>query len=142
MPAPIKHVAQADFNGCAVACVAMACGVTYEQARRAAFPRRKVFRDDRSLWLSDPQVVRAIERLGFRTSMARTFRRHRRPAIISFEWEPGSRSFAHSVVWDPAQRRLLEPAEPDRHMHPDEELRYLDLWRRSDWAVIVVTGRL
>ena len=137
---PIKKVAQEDHNGCAIACVATVCGITYERARSEFFPRRRMFEDDESLWVGGVQMTRVIRKLGFRVVPTRNFKELECPTILAFAWSPGYRdSNCHSIVWDHVTQQFIDP---DPMAVSGESLKhYHDLWKRSGFNALAITGK-
>jgi hypothetical protein len=138
---PIRRVVQEDDHGCGIAAVATVCGTTYERARSEFFPRRRRFHDDRSLHVSMLQMLRAVRRLGFSAVLADSFKQSKRPAIAFFSWVPEAMpdGNVHAVVWDPFNKQLIDVGyDHDRGL---SDRFYLDLWKRSNFKSIVVTGR-
>lgn len=138
---PLVRVEQADNNGCAIAATAIVCGVTYERARATFFPRTKAFKDDKSLHMAGPRIQGAVRRLGFSTVLSpRSFIDARVPAILVFDWEPGAEwTSRHSVVWDPFEARIIDPGS-DWERHQPRSF-YFNLWKKSGYAAMLVTGR-
>lgn len=135
---PIKHVRQGDENGCAIACIAIIAGLTYERARAETFPKRRTFRDNKSLHVDDDRMSSTFRRLGFHVNHSATFRDHKRPAVLVFEWEPGMPSSdRHAVVWDPFSERFLDPGYGPNFHNTD---RYLTLWQKTGYRATIVTG--
>ncbi len=137
---PLVRVSQVDDNGCGIACVATTCGTTYERARHEFFPRRKRFRDDKSIHVDSRRIQRAVRRLGFATRLSMDFRREKCPAILVFSWMPyAGWDGMHGVVWDPFEQRIHDPGYDHDCSHPPEF--YFDLWKKSGYAAILVTGK-
>jgi hypothetical protein len=136
----LKRVVQEDDHGCGIASVAIACGVTYERARAEFFPRKRVFVDDESLHVVSDQMINVVRRLGFSCSMRDTFRGIMRPVLVPFAWHPGSTySQVHCVVWDPWAKKFIDPGYDHDYNH--ESKFYIDLWKRSQYRVLAITGR-
>lgn len=140
-PFPLVRVKQVNWNGCAIASVATACGVTYERARATCFPKRKYFEDDKSLHLNQEQVQRACAALGFHTKISSTFRWSQRPAIVTVSWDPNSSDpTCHSVVWDPYQKKFLDPGADHDHGRYNAN-HFMKLWKNCGYSVVIVTGQ-
>ena len=140
---PLKHVAQGDSYGCAIACVAVVAGLTYERARAEMFPRRREFVNGHALRADEDQIRAALDRLGFKTSTVTNLAVNRGPVIVSFAWNPERRGGCrHAVVWDPFARRFIDPGNANGYVAHDEGEKFLDLWKRSGWRATVVTGRV
>lgn len=130
-------MAQGDDHGCAIACVAMICGLTYERCRAEFFPRRTKFKDDKTMMVNADQMMRVIRRLGYSCiHVDGSFKQHKLPAIVLFDWRTVPES-THAVVWDPFRSTFLDPG----YDWPMSSELYMKNWRRSNYASIVVTGR-
>jgi hypothetical protein len=133
----LTRISQLDNNGCGIASVAIVCGVTYDRARAEFFPRRRRFKDDKSLHVDSEQMMRVIRRLGFSVVVRDSYLGTMRPSIVPIAWSPGSPNTAvHAVVWDPWAKRVLDPGWD----HPSTE-RLKEMWKRSGYQVLTVTGR-
>ena len=141
---PIKRVKQVDWNGCGIAAVATACGVTYERARSEFFPRREKFIDDRRLRVNEAQMLRVIDALGFQAKPSGAIFQHKRPAIVTFSWNPKNdpnvdTTGVHAVVWNPWQKRFIDPGTDYALDHPNSK--YINLWKQSGFRAIIITGK-
>lgn len=138
----VNHVYALDYNGCAIACVAMVCGVSYHDARRVMFPRMRVFKDNHTIWGSHKRVVSSIEKLKHSVKQANTYVRKTVPCILSFAWEPKNpRSVCHSVVWDPWRKIMIDPSTSAGIVSHEETSDYVKLWKETNWLVLVVSPR-
>lgn len=137
----LKRVEQEDDHGCGIAAVAIACGVTYERSRAEFFPRKRMFVDDETMHVVSDQMIKVVRRLGFSCSLQDSHRGLMRPVIVPFSWMPGcSYSSVHCVVWNPWEKRFIDPGwDHDRNL-PNSY--YLDLIKRSNYSVLAITGRV
>jgi hypothetical protein len=137
---PLARVKQRDDYGCAMASSAIVCGLTYSRMRSEFFPKRRHFTDDRSLCVRGDHMLRVINRLGFTAKYhTGSFKHLKCPVIVPFAWFPPDTDWIHCVVWDPFEKRYIDPGpDHERHMSQDE---YSKLWSKSDYRVIVVTGK-
>ena len=140
---PLRAVRQPDHNGCAIACLATICGLSYERAKAEAFPRRRSFSDNPSIRLDDRRMLAAFRRLGFRATVEPTHEGLRCPCVLYYECDPGiAGSLVHALVWDPFAERCIDPAEDDGKLSAGDQSAALDRWRRTGWSVIAVRGKL
>lgn len=140
---PLVRVDQRDWHGCGIAAVATACGVSYERARHEFYPRRKFgtrMSLDDGLATSQAHMARVIRRLGY--SVVSSPRLDlQRPGLMTFAWRPDIvDSGIHCVVWDPASKSFLDPSGPDHDLRRSTGY-YLNKWRRSNFRVLVLTGK-
>lgn len=137
----LVRVAQQDyFHGCGIAAVATACGVSYPRARSEFFPRRTKFTDSAKMHVTQDQQLAVIRRLGFAAEFRDSFRLTSTPMLLSFVWSPGYEDAGcHCVVWDPVQDRIIDPGLD--HDRGNDKRFYLNLWKRSGYRSIVITGR-
>lgn len=137
---PLARVEQDDNYGCAIASVATVCGVTYGRARAEFFPKRRDFDDNRTLCVRGHHMLRVIHKLGFKAHFHHgTYGHFRCPVLVPFAWFPPDPNWIHCVVWDPFGEEYIDPG-PD-HNDPAPNNRYTKLWRKSNFRVIVVTGK-
>lgn len=128
----IRRVKQPVSTGCAVACVAMVAGVSFDKAARAV--KRRTTGD---LCASFAEMMQALRHMGFTCRMGSDFRARGQRAILMFEWDWAPEVY-HCLVWDPAfGGRLVEPDGLISKMDYDY---YWRLWRRSGREALVVTG--
>lgn len=127
----IKRIEQLSSTGCAVACVAMATGVSYTKAALHVKGKRT---GDLSAYFSE--MARGIRSLGFTCRMGADWHAKHQRAILMFEW--WSTGDFHCVVFDPAfGGRFVDPGY-DRSLGPDF---YLNHWRRNGRQSLIITGR-
>lgn len=128
----IKRLQQPP-SGCAIACVAMVAGVSYDEAFLAVHDS----------WNAHPEasykdIIAGLRKLGFSSRLATDFRRQsKRPAILVFEWRGLSRGVYHSVVWDHHSKRFVDPG----YKRPLGEKFYMDHWRKSERVAVMLTGK-
>jgi len=141
----IKRVEQGDWNGCGIGATATVCGVSYERARHEFFPRRKVIKDDKRLWVSAQAMLKVIQRLGFTVEFRKenpcdvdlpvvTFLSYHLPGRAY----PGDPNACHAVVWDPFKKRFLDPGPNQEH---NTNAYYAELWKNNKYDSIVLTGK-
>jgi hypothetical protein len=133
----LERIKQQDvWNGCGIAAVATACGVTYSRARFEFYPERKEFDDDKSLRVDGNQMLAVVRRLGFEAIASRSFKRFKRPTVLPFKWPSYLGAGVHCVVWDPSQKKTIDPGCDN---YTTEE--HIDYWRKSGYAAIVLLDR-
>lgn len=135
---PIQRMEQRDDHGCAIACVAMVCGISYERAKQEFFPRERAetLADDKRLMMNGEQMMRVIRKLGYSCVARSGFKEHKLPSIVVFDWKTPN-SGTHAVVWDPFRECFLDPG----YDWPLSSKRYMQNWRRSNYASVIVTGK-
>lgn len=129
--------------GCALACVATIAGVSFDEAKKAAFPRdwrdRGGFWANKTLELDEDRVRAAFRRLGWQARPVDDFRRRKAPSVVFLtygqERYPGQA--IHAVVWDPFTREFRDPGS--NWAHKDE---IIQQWRWGGFRSVTVTGRL
>lgn len=135
---PIRRVEQGDDYGCAIACVATVCGLTYDRARYEFFDRKPV-KDGPLIQITVYDMLRVVRRLGFKARTSSRLVKTRHPTIVVFKWQPTvPTSLCHSVVWDPFDRRFVDPGWDDGNITNE---RYTSLWRDSGTRTLVISGR-
>ena len=136
----IKRIKQKNNHGCAIACVAAVCGVTYERARYEFFPKQIKFIDDDSLCVTAEQMIKVIDELGFEARGVDDFRVVKdRPVIIPLSWS--SYTFTagiHCIVYDPFKKCYIDPG-PDQGNFTAKQ--YVELWQNFSFQSIVVTRK-
>jgi len=135
---PIQTVPQQGL-GCALACVATIAGVTFDTAKKAAFPRDWRNRGgygigNRSLELDEDRVLAAFRRLGWMAKPVNDFRRRKDPSVVFLRYEHGS---LHAVVWDPFAQEFRDPGSGWSHKHE-----IIKDWRRANYRSVTVSGRI
>lgn len=133
---PMKTVPQQGL-GCALACVATVAGVSFDTAKKAAFPRdwrQRVGYGPKTLEMNEDRVRQALRRLGWMTRPVNDFRRLISPSIVFLRYEYGS---IHAMVWDPFAKEFRDPGAG--YSHRDEILKD---WRRGGFRSVTVTGRI
>jgi hypothetical protein len=140
---PIMRVPQRGDHSCGIAAVATVCGITFARARAELFPRRTEHFDDKTSHVSQDRMVKTIRKLGFCVRVTDDFRKFKRPAIVTFSWYPSFNSLRdssiHSVVWDPWERRFIDPG-PDM-LYGKKNSEYVKLWKLSNYKALVVTQK-
>lgn len=126
-------------RGCALACVATVAGVTFDRAKKAAFPRDHVRRSlfgigSASIEVNEDRVRAALRRLGWVTRPVNDFRRLSTPSIVFLKYSSGS---IHAMVWDPYIREFRDPGAG--YFHKGE---IMEDWRRGHYRSVTVTRRL
>jgi hypothetical protein len=124
-----KHVYQRDFNGCAVASVAMLANVNYFVARRAIFPKikhhhcRGYFEHDlydEIPYVEDPELFRGMRRLGLKIrpyevdSLTPRDIYYRLKNDALFTTDIGSHGYhgcTHCYAWDATKKKLHDAGE-------------------------------
>lgn len=122
-----SFVRQQHFTGCAIACVAMVAGRTYDEAHALSGKRGK---GDKSLW--EHEIVGLLRTFGIRSRFVEGHVLNRRPAILMFDWVMSSGT--HCVVWDPRKVHFIDPDHGEQ-----EELVESELWIRSGRCAVLCT---
>jgi len=137
----IERIQQGNHYGCGIACVATVAGVTYARARHEFFPHVKKFKEGKHLAVSGEHMVNALRRLGFEAAIEDDFKKLKVPAIVPFKWVHLSKwSGVHAVVWNPFDRKFVDPgSDHDRGL---DNLFYENKWRKSNFSVVAVTGKI
>lgn len=105
----INYIHQFDYDGCAVAAVAMLAGVSYDRAHDVCFPQYvNVDSINFSRELSLIEINKALKKLKIKTIRTTQISKHwDKPFVIGFDWASGGGG--HVVVWCPVSRRFLDP---------------------------------
>jgi len=154
-----KHVYQKDYNGCAVASVAMLANVDYYVARRAIFPKIKHhhcrgYLDydmyDEIPYVEDPQLFAGMRRLGLKIrhyevnnlSANDIYYRLKNDALFTMDiGNHGYRGCTHCYAWDAKNKKLWDPAERSKG-YLNFDLNFILNERRYKIVhVVEVTGR-
>ena len=87
-------------------------------------------------------IIDVARRLGFKARVDRvSFKRSNVPVIVLFAWYPDDEACGvHAVVWDPFERRVIDPGTDHAFKHPTSF--YHDKWKASNYLTIAVTGKL
>lgn len=131
---PIKTVMQNGRDGCAIAAVATITGVSFQDAKRAAFPKSWPSRMGPRTALDEDRILRAFARLGWMTRTVNDFRRVRTPSLVFVSLLPGT---LHTIIWDPFEAVFKDPGAGWWHK---PEL--VQCWRRDNFRSVTVLGRL
>lgn len=134
---PMRTVPQQGM-GCALACVATIAGVSFNTAKKAAFPRdwrdRTGFGGGKNLLLDEDRTLAAFRRLGWQARPVNDFRRLISPSIVFIQFDPRT---IHAMVWDPFIKEFRDPG--NGWYHRKEIMGY---WREGRFRSVTVTGRL
>jgi len=124
-----KHVYQRDFNGCAVASVAMLANVNYFVARRAIFPKIKHHHNpydglgrlyDEIPYVEDPELFTGMRRLGLKIqpyevnnlSPREVYYRLKNDALFTMDLgNHGYHGCTHCYAWDATNKKLHDAGE-------------------------------
>ncbi len=131
----INRVQQQHDDGCVIACFAMLSGISYYEAYRTA-SLNGFIDPDKTVKMTFASAAKLLRLNRFKCVEDITdFRKRRLPAIVMFKWF--TTPDYHSVVWDPARKRFLDPAYPKSLGNNF----YIDHWKFSGRYTLVVTGR-
>lgn len=134
MSLALKRVLQRHDTGCAIAAIAIVAKTSYNEVKKLTSKFHN--NNNRSLYLSDIEMIQTLRRLGKRAYKRRDWdcRKH---AILIFEWDPGHPdTYSHTIVWDPAfGGRFIDPGG---RMCLYDWQNYLDLWKLSGKETIIV----
>jgi len=113
----ITYVSQPDDTGCGLACVAMICGVSYNQVK-SNMVKLGIFKKDNDFWgTSFKDIIRTLNSQNIQTVNRRKFKKWRnipaKVAIVStnyeqsglFHWVVFVRDNDGFYIYDPAKRR-------------------------------------
>lgn len=116
-----KYVRQLEANGCAVASVAMLANVSYAEARKAIYPRKKFinsFNCDQIEPTEDPELFAGMRRLGLKIrhyapdkiSINDIFYRLKNDALFTMKLgSDGYLDYSHCYAWDAKNKKLYDP---------------------------------
>ena len=115
----MRHVLQRELLGCGPACLAMVAEITYEQARDLLTNDRDRFKKknwNKHTGARPEEMINALQKLKIKSFVTKDFKyllcgSKCNAVIVSFEW-PTHPDQRHYVVWDPKQRKFLDPATP------------------------------
>lgn len=104
----MRLVPQEHIDGCAVACLAMVTGESYELALKVLHP--DLTPDTFSAWTSNESLLEAIKRAG-RDVVVYPPKplKDLGPSILLVRYHIGDTPFMHVVVWDPEKDQVLDP---------------------------------
>jgi len=105
----LTYVSQIDYDGCAVAAIAMLAGTSYEYAHNICFPQYNYDNDiNFSRELSPIEINKALKKLKIKTIRTTQISKHwDKPFMLGFDWASGGGG--HVVVWCPVSRKFLDP---------------------------------
>jgi ABC-type bacteriocin/lantibiotic exporter with double-glycine peptidase domain len=107
----LRRIYQRYQTDCFPTCIAMVAGISHRAAMQLVHPIRLKGWD---YGTSDERGVRILRFLGFkvRKRYIKDFTKLKEVAILELTHEKGR----HVVVWDPLQKRVLEPSRNDRYL--------------------------
>lgn len=102
----MKYIRQRHANGCGVASLAMATGISYDRAMKLIAPNRKKGTVFEGILLE--QTLKALNDMGatYRVRFDRKLRQIKNDALISISLPCGCR---HAVAWDAKTKQILDP---------------------------------
>lgn len=134
---PIRRIEQGDDHGCAIACTAMVCGISYDRAKQEFFPHShaEFLRDDKNLHVDHKRMMSVIRRLGYTCTFEENFMSYKLPSIVMFDWgfSPGT----HAIVWEPWRECFLDPG----YDWPMNNKTYMKFFEKKKYGSVILTGR-
>jgi hypothetical protein len=124
-----KHIHQRDFNGCAVACVAMLANVDYFVARQAIFPKIEHHHNpydgphrlyDEIPFVEDTPLFTGMRRLGLKIISHSVdnltpndiYYRLKNDALLTMDiGRDGYHGCTHCYAWDAKYKKCYDPSE-------------------------------
>jgi hypothetical protein len=117
----MKHVSQANYNGCFVAAIAMLLGKTYEQAFKLLHPGKSV--DDADHGFNTNFIAQTLtellEKHGYKVKQS-TYKRvkslprySKKNALLIVRW--GGGMFCHCVAFDAETKQFMDPSGMGSH---------------------------
>ena len=113
----MKRVHQKHWDGCFVACVAMLKNTTYDKATELVH-QIKLDRHTPACLPPEnvPDILKRCKVQFAQRSDRRRISSFKNPTLFLIRWS-GAPELLHAVVWDPSQRKILDPhfIEPLTH---------------------------
>ncbi len=105
---PMRLVHQKRIDGCAVACLAIVTGQSYDEARHVLHPEAKG--PFGSHWTNNMDLLAALNTAGFGINVRVPCPiQQLKSSILVVRYEIMSSQHMHTVVWDAEQQRILDP---------------------------------
>lgn len=121
----MRHIFQRHMTDCFPTCIAMLADIPHDFAIWLTHPLR--FKRQ-SYATNDLRGAEVLEALGFKLQRSgkKDFTKLKKPAILFLHYSGKYKNTRHVAVWDPEQKKVLDPCRDNKNITLREYKRYLE----------------